>query len=397
MLPLAVGTRMNHPAVLSGLRRLGHGLAGLWLMFGLAACDPGGTPPGPKALPPIPVKTALPMLRDVMDWDEFTGRIEAMESVDIRARVSGYLDQVLFKDGGKVNKGDLLFVIDPRNYAIELKRAEAELQRTRTKLELAQNDLKRAERLRLSKAISDEEFDSRSKGLAESTETLHAAEAAVQMARLNLEFTQVRSPINGRIGRELITVGNLVKEDQTLLTTVVSIDPVYVYLDADERSILKYRRLAAAGQRGGANTRIAAQLGLIDESGFPHQGYIDYTDPRMDPNTGTLRVRGVFPNPSELLSPGLFARVRLHGGKPHPALLIPGRAVATDQDQKYVWVARPDGSVDYRKVSLGGLQGSFRVVTGGLEASEAVVVDGVAKLRPGVRVTAEPTETPYDG
>ena len=389
---------MIHLAVLQGLRYLRRAALCLWAILNLAACgQEERTPAGPRALPPVPVKTVLPMSREVLEWDEYTGRIEAMESVEIRARVSGYLDQVLFKDGEKVKKGDRLFSIDPRNYAIELKRAEAELQRTRTKLELAQNDLRRAERLRLSKAISDEEYDSRSKGLAESTETLHAAEAAVEMARLNLEFTQVRSPINGRIGRELITVGNLVREDQTLLTTVVSTDPIYVYLDADERSILKYRRLTAAGQRGGANSRIVAQLGLIDETGFPHQGYIDYTDPRLDANTGTLRVRGIFPNPSELLSPGLFARVRLHGGNPHPALLIPGRAVATDQDQQFVWVARPDGTVDYRKVSLGGRHGSFRIVTGGLEANDAVVVDGIAKLRPGAKVKAEPTAAPYDG
>ena len=349
-------------------------------------------------MPPVPVKSVLPIHREVLEWDEYTGRIEAMESVDIRARVSGYLEQVLFKDGEKVKKGDRLFVIDRRNYEIELKRAEAELQRTRTKLELARNDLKRAERLRLSKAISDEEYDQRSKGLAESTETLHSAEAAVLMTKLNLDYTEVRSPINGRIGRELMTIGNLVNGDQTLLTRIVSVDPMYVYLDADERSVLKYRRLTAAGQRSRSlSGRIVAQLGLIDETGYPHQGYIDYVDPRMDPSTGTQQVRGVFPNPDELLNPGLFARVRIHGGSPHPALLIPSRAVATDQDQKYVWILKPDGGVDYRKVVLGGQFGSFRVVTEGLSREDSVVVDGIAKLRPGVKVKAEPIMIPYDG
>jgi multidrug efflux system membrane fusion protein len=355
-------------------------------------------PAKPAAPPPIPVKTTLPQTRQVLDWDEYTGHVEAMETVEIRARVSGYLEQVGFEDGAKIKKGDLLFVIDQRGYLTELKRAEAELQRTRTKLELAENDLKRAERLKQSKAISDEEYDSRSKGLAESTATLHSAETAVEMAKLNLDFTQVRSPIDGRIGRELITVGNLVNADQTLLTTIVSTDPMYVYVDADERSILKYRRLTAGGLRGqNGKANIVAQLGLIDETGYPHTGYIDYVDPRMDAATGTLRVRAVFPNPKELLSPGLFARIRIHGGSPHPALLIPGRAVVTDQDQNYVWVAKADGSVDYRKVRLGRLFGTFRTVEQGLGKNDAVVVDGIAKLRPGARVKPEPISVPFDG
>ncbi len=355
-------------------------------------------PAKPAAPPPVPVKTTLPQTRQVLDWDEYTGHVEAMETVEIRARVSGYLEQVGFEDGAKIKKGDLLFVIDQRGYLTELKRAEAELQRTRTKLELAENDLKRAERLRQSKAISDEEYDSRSKGLAESTATLHSAETAVEMAKLNLDFTQVRSPIDGRIGRELITVGNLVNADQTLLTTIVSTDPMYVYVDADERSILKYRRLTAGGLRGqNGKANIVAQLGLIDETGYPHTGYIDYVDPRMDAATGTLRVRAVFPNPKELLSPGLFARIRIHGGNPHPALLIPGRAVVTDQDQNYVWVAKADGSVDYRKVRLGRLFGTFRTVEQGLGKNDAVVVDGIAKLRPGTRVKPEPITVPFDG
>ena len=355
-------------------------------------------PAKPAAPPPVPVKTTLPQTRQVLDWDEYTGHVEAMETVEIRARVSGYLEQVGFEDGAKIKKGDLLFVIDQRGYLTELKRAEAELQRTRTKLELAENDLKRAERLKQSKAISDEEYDSRSKGLAESTATLHSAETAVEMAKLNLDFTQVRSPIDGRIGRELITVGNLVNADQTLLTTIVSTDPMYVYVDADERSILKYRRLTAGGLRGqNGKANIVAQLGLIDETGYPHTGYIDYVDPRMDAATGTLRVRAVFPNPKELLSPGLFARIRIHGGSPHPALLIPGRAVVTDQDQNYVWVAKADGSVDYRKVRLGRLFGTFRTVEQGLGKNDAVVVDGIAKLRPGARVKPEPITVPFDG
>jgi multidrug efflux system membrane fusion protein len=335
---------------------------------------------------------------EVMDWDEYTGRLEAVEMVDVRARVSGYLEHVNFKDGDKVKKGDLLFQIDSRTYAAELKRAESELARTRSRVELSQNDFKRAERLRLSKAISDEEYDLRSKTVTENTATMHAAEAAVQMARLNYEFTQVRSPIDGRIGRELITSGNIINGDQTLLTTIVSIDPIYVYLDTDERAVLKYRRLAAVGQRANENEgRIIVQLGLIDENGYPHQGYIDYVDPRMDASTGTLKVRGLIKNPDQLLSPGLFARVRIHGGSPHPALLIPGRAIGTDQDQQFVWVVKPDGLVDYRKIKPGIQFGSFRTVLEGLSVDDQIVVDGLPKVRPGVKVQAEKISVPYDG
>ena len=372
----------------------------LWVLGGsllnLSGCgqDQSGTP----APPPIPVKTMDVIEMEVMDWDEYTGRLEAVEMVDVRARVSGYLEHVNFKDGDKVKKSDLLFQIDSRTYAAELKRAESELARTRSRVELSQNDFKRAERLRLSKAISDEEYDLRSKTVTENTATMHAAEAAVQMARLNYEFTQVRSPIDGRIGRELITSGNIINGDQTLLTTIVSIDPIYVYLDTDERAVLKYRRLAAVGQRANENEgRIIVQLGLIDENGYPHQGYIDYVDPRMDASTGTLKVRGLIKNPDQLLSPGLFARVRIHGGSPHPALLIPGRAIGTDQDQQFVWVVKPDGLVDYRKIKPGIQFGSFRTVLEGLSVDDQIVVDGLPKVRPGVKVQAEKISVPYDG
>ena len=363
----------------------------LLVLFGLTGCGRSETAgQADTAMPPLPVTVVHPTLQEVTDWDAYTGRVEASQTVEIRSRVSGYLDQIRFKDGERVRKGDLLFVIDQRSYLTDLKRAQAELDKTRTKLELAQNDLKRAERLRQSKAISDEEYDSRSKGLAESTATLHAAEAAVDMARLNLDFTQIRSPIDGRIGRELITVGNLVNSDQTLLTTIVSTDPMYVYLDADERSVLKYRRLAAEGRRANDQTRIVAELGLMDEAGYPHVGYIDYVDPRLDPSTGTLRVRGIFSNPDELLSSGLFARVRITGEPAQPALTVPDRAIATDQNLKYVWVALADGRIEHRTITPGALQGRDRIILQGLTVDDNVIVGGIAKLRPGMKVRAEP-------
>lgn len=381
--------------------RLIASLAALFLALQLAGCGSGSSNPapvGPPQMPPMPVKTGLPLQKEVTDWDEYTGRIEAMETVEIRARVSGYLDRVMLKDGDKVKKGDLLFVIDPRPYQAELNRAEAELERARSRLELAHNDLARAEKLRKSKAISEEEYDGRSKGQRESAGALKSAEAAAQVARLNLGFTEIRAPISGRIGRELITPGNLVNADQTLLTTIVSIDPVYVYIDADERAVLKYRRMAATGERTSArDTKIPAELALLDETGFPHHGHIDYVDPRLDASTGTLRARGVFENPAELLSPGFFARLRVHGGAPRQALLIPERAIGSDQGQKFVWIAKPDGSIEYRRVTLGGQHGALRVVADGLKPNEQVVIEGIQKLRPGAKVKADVVAVPDAG
>lgn len=343
--------------------------------------------------PPPKVKVAQPLQKEVLEWDEYTGRIEAMETVEVRARVDGYLDKVNFKAGDLIKKGDLLFVIDPRPYRAELNRAEGELEQARARLELAKNDFQRAERMLRSKAISLEEYDTRSKGQREASAAVRAAEASAQTARLNLEFTEVRAPISGRIGRELVTQGNLVNGgggDGTLLTIIVSTDPVYVYIDADERAVLRYRRLAEAGKRSNdRETRIPAKLALIDESDFPHDGYIDYIEPRMDPSTGTLRARGVFPNPNELLSPGFFGRVRVPGSPPYQGYLIPDRAIGTDQGQKFVWIVKDDDSVEYRQIVPGVAVGSMRVVSDGLQPGEWVVIEGIQKIRPGSKVQAE--------
>ena len=368
--------------------------ATLWLLP-LEGCDAPPAQPAAlaaaasKPMPPVPVKAGLPLKKTVAEWDEYTGRIEALESVDIRARVSGYLDKVNFKAGDRVKKGDLLFVIDPRPFEAELAGAEAELERLRTRLELAKNSLGRAEVLRKAKAISEEDYDARNKGVRESGAALRSAEAAVQTARLHLGFTQVRSPIAGRIGRELITAGNLVKGDDTLLATVVSTDPVYVYVDADERAVLRYRRTAAGQRAGGRSIHVPAELALLDEPGFPHKGYLDYVDPRMDAGSGTLRVRGVFPNPGELLIPGFFARLRIHSDTPKQALLIPERAIGTDQGQKFVWLAKPDGSIEYRKITPGGQFGALRAVAEGITPDDLVIVEGIGKLRPGAKVQVE--------
>ncbi|MGZ5007468.1 MAG: efflux RND transporter periplasmic adaptor subunit [Methylobacter sp.] len=339
------------------------------------------------------VKIAQPLSQEVTEWDEFTGRIEAVDAVDVRARVSGYLEKVNFKAGDKVHKGDLLFLIDPRPFTAQLNYAEAELERAKSRHELAKNDFFRAERLFRSKAISEEEHDARGKGLREAVAAVESAKANVYSARLNLEFTQVRSPIDGRIGRELITAGNVVSgggADATLLTFIVSTDPVYVYADADERSVLKYRRQAQKGGRGNLDDgRTPVELAVADEINFPHQGRLDYISPREDTATGTLSLRGVFANPDGLLSPGFFARMRVRGSAPYPAMLLPDRAIGTDQAQRFVWVMNQQNQVEYRKVELGARIGQSRVITEGLKPEEWAVIEGLPKLRPGIKVTPE--------
>jgi multidrug efflux system membrane fusion protein len=334
------------------------------------------------------VKIAQPLAQDVTEWDEYTGRIEAVSSVDVRARVSGYLEKVNFKAGEKVKKGDLLFLIDPKPFSAQLNYAEAELERARAKRELAKNDLERAERLFRAKAISEEEHDARSKGLREAVAAVQSAEANVYTARLNLDYTKVRAPIDGRIGRELITEGNLVNgggADATRLTFIVSTDPVYVYVDADERSVLKYRRL---GQHIGAG-QTPVRLAVADEDDFPHQGTLDYISPREDTATGTVTLRGVFPNTDDLLSPGFFARMRVRGSTPYPAILLPDRAIATDQAQRFVWIVNQDNQVEYRPVTLGAHIGQSRVIKEGVKPEEWVVIEGLQKLRPGIKVNPE--------
>ena len=352
--------------------------------------DPGAKP----AQPPAPgVKIARPLAQDVTEWDEYTGRIEAVSSVDVRARVSGYLEKVNFKAGAKVKKGDLLFLIDPKPFSAQLQYAEAELERAKAKRELAKNDLERAERLFSGKAISEEEHDARSKGSREAVAAVQSAEANVYTARLNLEFTKIRAPIDGRIGRELITEGNLVGgggADATRLTFIVSIDPVYVYVDADERSALKYRRQS---RQDGGNTTDAGQtpvqLAVADETDFPHQGRLNYISPREDTATGTVTLRGEFANPDGLLSPGFFARMRVRGSAPYPAILLPDRAISTDQAQRFVWVVNQDNQVEYRQVFLGAHIGQLQVITQGLKQDEWVVIDGLQKIRPGLKVNPE--------
>jgi multidrug efflux system membrane fusion protein len=366
----------------------------LLLLF-LHGCNKAETPnAAPATQPPVPppakVKIAQPLSQQVTDWDEYTGRIEAVNTVDVRARASGYLEKVNFTAGAKVNQGDLLFVIDPRPFKAKLNYAVAELEKAKTEQELAKKDLARAENLFKVKAIAAEEFDARQKAVKETTAAIKSAQAQVETAKLNLQFTEVRAPISGRISRELITAGNSVNGgdmEATKLATIVSINPVYVSVDVDERAILNYRR--AAQKQGGKLEGKTVELALADEPGFPHQGKLDYVAPTENPTTGTMTVRGVFKNDDELLSPGFFARLRIRGNAPYQALLLPDRAIATDMADRFVWVMDKNRKVSQRKVITGKKIDELRVISQGLQAGEWVVIEGGLKLKPDSEILPE--------
>lgn len=369
-------------------------LAAAGLLFGC------GKPSPPAAPPPPTVSVLLPVEQDVVEWDEYIGRLESPETVEIKARVSGYLDKVHFKEGKEIKKGDLLFTIDRRPYQAEFDRAQAEYERAQSQAELARNDADRARRLIATRAISEEEFDTKAKTYNASLAAVKSAKAALDAAGLNLEFTEIRSPIEGRVSRALVTEGNLVSGGvagaaATSLTTVVSLDPLYLYGDADERSILKYRRLAQEGKRVSArDAAIPAEMALADETGFPHQGTMDFVDNRVDPTTGTIRARAVFANADHSLSPGFFARIRIPGSGKYRALLIPDKALSSDQSVKFVYVVNAGHQVEFRPVKTGPMIDGQRVIKEGLKADEPVIVEGLLLVRPGVVVTAKPWQAP---
>jgi len=375
-MPDTVEKHRSHPRVMAGAV-----LGTVVAAFLAAACSKPAPPP-----PPPQVTVAPATGRDIADWDEFTGHFESVDAVEIRPRVSGFVQRLAFTEGATVRRGDPLFVIDPRPYAAEVARAEAELARARTRAALASVEHERAQRLVATQAISREELDARSSGRAEGDAAIRAAEAALTTARLNLEWTTVRAPISGRVGRAAVTAGNLVEAGPpaTLLTTVVSLDPIYVYFDTDEQAYLKYVR--AIGGRGGKQP---VRIGLANETGFPHEGRLDFVDNRLDPNAGTIRLRAVVPNGSRLFAPGLFARIRIGGSAEYSATLVQDQAIGTDQDRKFVLVLKRDSTVEYRPVTIGRLTDGLRVVSAGLEPGEDVVINGLMRIRPGMKVIAK--------
>ena len=359
----------------------------LILTLGLAACTKTAAQQG--APPPSQVAVAPVIERDVTEWDEFTGRLQAVDSVEVRPRVSGYVSAVRFSEGAMVRKGDLLFQIDSRPFQTEVDRLQAELARARATVERANSELARAERLQHENAIASEERDRRASFAQESAAQVAAVEAALRAAELNLEFTHVTSPINGRVSRAIVTEGNLVSSgpgEATLLTTVVSLDPVYAYFDADEQVYLKYTGGSKTQNRGAIDRRIT--MALANDEGYPREGTLDFLDNQLDSATGTIRGRAVFHNTDGQLTPGLFVRLRLAGSGRSRALLIQDRAVGTDLSKKFVYVVTPKQQIEYRPVTLGPIVDGLRVVRGGLQAGESVVVNGLQRIRPGVTVTA---------
>jgi len=363
-----------------------------WFALGLvlAACGKGGPPAPPAAK----VKVVRPLVREITEWDEFTARLDAVDSVEIRPRVNGYLESVHFQEGALVKKGDLLFSIDHRPYAAVLRRTEADQSLATTRLALARKNYARAGDLLKSHAISQEESDIRESNLHQAEASLLEAEAAADAARLDVEFTEVTAPVSGRVGRKLVTEGNLVTggvgTQGTLLTTVVSLDPIYVYFEADEGSFLKYNRLAREGQRPSSREyKNPVHVGLADEQGFPREGYMDFVDNQVDRGTGTVVGRAVLPNPDLSLIPGLFARLRLPGSGQYKATLLPDEAIASDQSQKYVWVIDRENKAQYRPVKIGPLVDGLRVVREGVTVEDWVVVAGLQRVRPGAPVDAQ--------
>jgi len=341
-----------------------------------SACSRGGAQAA--APPPPEVDAAQVVVRPVRQWDEFSGRTAATDAVDVRARVSGYIDRIAFKEGGEVKAGDLLFVIDPRPYRAAYDSALAQLAHARATEQLAQENEKRAQRLIAGKAISREEFDTRSAGSTQSNADVRAAEAAVATARLNLSFTEVRSPIAGRVSRAMLTLGNLAQADQSVLTSVVSQDPIYVYFQPDEQTFLRYAELARKGER--AKSANPVRVGLATDKDYPYTGTVNFINNQVDPATGTINLRAVVPNPDRIFTPGLYARVQLEGGADRTAMLIDDKAVMTDQDHKYVYVLGPENKAVRRDVTLGGFADELRIVRAGLDANDKVIVAGLQKI-----------------
>jgi multidrug efflux pump subunit AcrA (membrane-fusion protein) len=395
----------------------------------------GGNAAKAAAAPPPPqVDVAQVISRKVTEFDEFTGRFEAVERVEIRPRVSGYIASVNFAEGREVHKGEVLFVIDPRPYEADYKHAKAQLDQARSQSVLAKSERERASKLLQAHAISQEEFDTRVAGLEQADANVEAAQAALDTAALNLTFTRVTAPISGRISRALVTEGNLVSTGQTLLTTLVSLDPIYVRFDGDEQAYLRYTKLArenalahasaTANAAGKGNASVAAHarkphdvssptsaghapvtegdanaageqagaeimVGLANEPGYPHQGVMVFVDNELDPTTGTIRGRARLDNHDRAFTPGLFARVKLMGSNQYTALLINDSAIGTDQTVRYVLVVGADNKVQYRPVKLGPIIDGLRVVTDGLTAGETIVVSGLQRVRPGAAVAPE--------
>ena len=380
----------------------------LFAFLAFAACGEDERKPGPGAQgaggasgPPT-VTVSEPVKRRLVEWDEYTGRFASVERVEIRPRVAGNLDAVHFTDGSLVRTGDRLFTIDPRPYEATVASAQAALAQSQARLVFARGEVDRARELRRTDAVPARTFDQRQQELLVAQAEILSAEAALQRARLDLDFTEIRSPVSGRVGRAIIRPGNLVAGgagagEATLLTTVVTLDPIHLYFDADQTAFLRYQRFAREGFRPSSREQgNPVRAALSDEQGWPHEGKMDFVDNEIDSGTGTIRGRAIFANPGMLLTPGMFARLRLAGSAEHDALLLPQAAIGTDQGRRFVYVVDGDGATRQQEVRLGPVVDGLQLVREGVRAEDKVVVNGLQRVRPGARVSPEhkPMEDP---
>ena len=347
---------------------------------------------------PPPVTVSAPVQKEVTEWDEYTGQFAAVDYVEIRARVPGYLTEIHFTDGQIVNKGDLLFVIDPRPYEIELQQAEAQLATASATLDLANRQLSRAATLREKDFVAQSTYDERTQTMKAAAASVETGKAAVRQAQLDLEFSHVTAPVTGRISRHEVSIGNLVSggaaaSTPTLLTTIVSLDPIYLNFDMSEAQFLSYERAVAGGRlKSNRDKGVPVFARLTDEQTWTREGVLNFVDNQVDRSAGSIRARGVFPNPNFFLTPGQFGRLRIPGSEPYQAILVPDAAVVTDQSSKLVLTVAVDGTVVPKPVRLGPVIDGLRVIRSGLDPKDRVVIDGLVRARPGSKVTPQPGE-----
>jgi RND family efflux transporter MFP subunit len=378
------------------------GRIGVWLGLAIViaggaawyATRHGGTGQATAAPAAPPVTVSTPLQREIVEHDEYTGQFAAVDYVELRARVSGYLQAIHFEDGQLVNKGDLLFVIDPRPYEIQRASAKAQVDQANASIELASREVSRAEVLRQKDFVAQSTYDQRLQQLRSGTASLEAARAAVRDAELNLEFSRITAPLSGRISRHEVSIGNLVSGGSsgptTLLTTIVSLDPIYFNFDLSEADFLAYERAVAQGKLMSTRDPVPVEARLIDERNWTHKGRIDFVDNQVDRGAGTIRVRAVFPNPQYLITPGQFGRIRIPGSEPYQALLVPDSALVTDQSRKLLMAVKDDGTVEPKIVRPGPTYEGLRIIRSGIAPTDRIVINGLVRARPGAKVTPQP-------
>jgi RND family efflux transporter MFP subunit len=366
--------------------------AGLALIAAVGVIHPalGQSPQAPPA-----VTVSTPLQKEITEWDEFTGQFAAVDYIEVRARVSGYLTQIHFQDGQLVKQGDLLFVIDPRPYEATLAVARAQLGQATAQMDLAQRQLERSAELRKKDFEPASSYDQRVSELKVAAAAVESAKATIRSGELNVEFTRITAAVTGRISNHLVSIGNLVSGgdsgNTTLLTTIVSLDPIYFNLDMSEADFLAYQRASEKGlMKSTRDAAVPVALHLNDEKGWPHEGQLNFVDNRVDRSSGTIRVRAVFPNPDFFLTPGQFGRIRIPGSEPYQAILVPDAAVVTDQSRKIVMAVRDDGTIEPKVVRTGPTYDNLRIIRSGLAATDRIVIDGLVRARPGAKVTPQP-------